>query len=90
MVTDKPISDTSFIVHDVFESGAGMSVKDYDDKVIAIARAYFNEKLKLYLALNRNCNTTTSTIVRRSVDMWYPQRLCGDYLDGKSGKIFKG
>ena len=107
VVTDKPISDPSFIVRDVFESGAGgsgsfaswgmgynirqyyntpnmvkanpgkyelqlvsrpagMSVKDYDDKVIAVALAYFNEKPKLYLALNRNCNTTTSTIIRRS------------------------
>lgn len=104
VVTDKPISDPSFIVRDVFESGAGssgsfaswgmgynirqyyntpnmvkanpgkyelqpvsrpagMSVKDYDDKVIAAALAYFNENPKLYLALNRNCNTATSAII---------------------------
>ncbi|QEJ99074.1 hypothetical protein [Treponema phagedenis] len=108
VVTDKPISDPSFTVRAVFESGvnsegnssaswgigynvqqhynkpymvkknpgyyelqpvsrpAGMSVKDYDDKVIAVAEAYFKEKPKLYLVLHRNCNTTTSTIIRRS------------------------
>ena len=112
VVTDKPISDPTFEVLRVFESGAGkagssssgsssswgigynvqqhyykpseikanpskfelqlvtpaagMSIKEFDDKVIAVAEAYFNEPPKLYLALNRNCNTTTSTILARA------------------------
>ena len=109
VVTDKPISDPTFEVLHVFESGAGssssgsssswgigynveqhynkpwmvkadpnkyvlqlvtpakgMSIKEFDHKVVAVAEAYFDEKPQLYLALHRNCNTTTSTILARA------------------------
>ena len=48
------------------EPPKGMSTQDYDKKVDSTAKAYFKEKQKKYSIKKNSCNTTTSTIIKRS------------------------
>lgn len=50
----------------------GMSIKDYDNKIIKVAESYFKEKPRKYSIWKNSCNTTTSTIIKRSGGFFKP------------------